>query len=233
MRHSTVDETSRIGVRRSSVAATTICSSNVTHGGRDQAFARAGGRVRGDHRDAGASSRAPTNIRGCRRRVHPSDARFDPGRALPVDRRTDLQEALVDGNTARVLKFDVEDGGRGGTVEGDHMRWDGLVRSAIRAIAHQCGLLGCRVGEASNHGPVQTRQARRLERARWRGLESTQQDPVEESLVRSNSGRHVVPRTSWTVEEPETTVPASPQALIAAGMADADAPPTIVDALGG
>ena len=66
------------------------------------------------------------------------------------------------------------------------------MRSAIRAIVHQCGLLGCRVGEASNPGPVQTRQARRLERSRRGGLESTQVDPVEESLVRSNSGRHVV-----------------------------------------
>ena len=41
----------------------------------------------------------------------------------------------------------------------------------------------------------------------------------------------MVTRTSGTVEEPETTVPASPQALIAARLAVVDAPPTIVDAL--
>ena len=60
--------------------------------------------------------------------------------------------------------------------------------------------------------------------------------PAREILVRPNSGRHVVSRTigelssvlavggsqrsltSGTVGEPETTVPAPPQALIAAGM---------------
>ena len=48
-----------------------------------------------------------------------------------------------------------------------------------------------------------------------------------------NRGRQVVPKilASGTVGEPETTVPASPQDLIAVGIADVDAPPTIVDAL--
>ena len=58
-------------------------------------------------------------------------------------------------------------------------------------------------------------------------------DSSEETLDRPNRGRHVVPRilASGTVGEPETTVPASPQDLIAVGIADVDAPPTIVDAL--
>ena len=40
-------------------------------------------------------------------RVPPSDAKSDPGRAQPVDRRlaADLQEALIDGNTARELEL--------------------------------------------------------------------------------------------------------------------------------
>ena len=38
----------------------------------------------------------------------------------------------------------------------------------VRVVVHRCGLLGCRVGEASNPGPVQTRQARRLEiKSNW------------------------------------------------------------------
>ncbi len=102
------------------------------------------------------------------------------------------------------------------------------------------------MGEASNPGPVQTRQARRLERSNptgpTEGFGSTQVEPSsdEEILVRPNSGRHVVPRTigelysvppvggsqrsltSGTVGEPETTVSASPQAPIAAGMAETD-----------
>ena len=82
------------------------------------------------------------------------------------------------------------------------------------------GMRGVRVGEASNPGPVQTRQARRLGR-----LEQSD----EEILVRPNSGRHVIPRrtgdvfavasrhnrrlvlTSGTLGEPQGAVPASPQ----------------------
>ena len=52
-----------------------------------------------------------------------------------------------------------------------------------RPVRHQCGLLGCRVGEASNRGPVVTRQGRRLER-------STQIDvSTSEEPVRPNCGR--------------------------------------------
>ena len=56
-------------------------------------------------------------------------------------------------------------------------------------------------------------------------------DSSEEILDRLHRGRHVVPRILTSgVGEPETTVPASPQALIAVGIADVDTPPTIVDA---
>ena len=59
------------------------------------------------------------------------------------------------------------------------------MRLVFRAIAHQCGLLGCRVGEASNPAPVQTRQARRLEM-----LGRTQVEP---------SG----PPQQWTPRDPQ------------------------------
>ena len=40
------------------------------------------------------------------------------------------------------------------------------VSQKLRLVFHRCGFLGCRVGEASNPGPVQTRQARRAEHDR-------------------------------------------------------------------
>ena len=69
------------------------------------------------------------------------------------------------------------------------------------------------MGEASNPGPVQTRQARRLERS----IPFTQVDVSsdEEDLVRPNRGIHVVPRT---VGELPGTVPASPSALVMVGL---------------
>ena len=147
-----------------------------------------------------------------------------------------------------------------------------MTSRVVRVVVHQCGFAGCRVGEASNTGPVQTRQARRLERfnpiGSSRGLYSTQFDlsSDEEVLVRPNSGRHVVPRmdgdlsatipassgalcvagvcpasgsqnsrrvvlTSRVAEEPETPVPASHSALVDAGRAGLDVPPTFLDAL--
>ena len=64
-------------------------------------------------------SRTPTNFRGCRRWVHPSDARFDPGGALPVAGRSVDRSA---GSTS--AQIDVEDD-RGRTAEGDHMQFAG------------------------------------------------------------------------------------------------------------
>ena len=83
---------------------------------------------------------------------------------------------------------------------------------AVRVVVHQCGLSGCRVGEASYPGPVQTRQARRLERS----FPCTQVDASsdDEALVRPNRGRHVIPRT---VGELPATFPASPGVLLSAG----------------
>ena len=116
------------------------------------------GRVGGDHRDSGASSRAPTNFRAAGGGLIP----VMPGLILAElyqcieDRQTDLQgpRRWEHGASARI---DVEDGRRGRTAEGDHMQSHGNMRLAIRAIAHQCGLLGCQVGEASNLGQYRPR----------------------------------------------------------------------------
>ena len=100
------------------------------------------------------------------------------------------------------------------------------------------------MGEASNPGPVQTRQARRLERSNPIGSNTqVEVSSDEETLVRPK--RHVVTRTmgklslsvpavggsqrsrrlvltSGTVGESHNTILASPRALIAAGVAELD-----------
>ena len=64
----------------------------------------------------------------------------------------------------------------------------------MRNISHQCGLEGCRVGEASNPGPVQTRNDRRLHR--------TQLDHESGSVVASAQSRRgdspIHPRSVYT-----------------------------------
>ena len=73
----------------------------------------------------------------------PSDARFDPGGALSVDRRSAVRSAgsPCQWGHGTSVRIDVEDGGRGRTVEGDHMH---PLKSIVQPVAHQCGLLGCR-----------------------------------------------------------------------------------------
>ena len=60
-----------------------------------------------------------------------------------------------------------------------------------KIVSHQCGFRGCRIGEASNPGPVQTRQARRQHADIVR---ATQIDvsPEEEVIIRPNCGRDVI-----------------------------------------
>ena len=73
------------------------------------------------------------------------------------------------------------------------------VSQKLRLVVHRCGFLGCRVGEASNPGLVQTRQARRAEHDRLTARRQTQIDvssDEEEPTVRPNIGRHVVARTN-------------------------------------
>ena len=85
------------------------------------------------------------------------------------DRQADFQEALAQGDLRRSSRI-VQDVVRRSTpldgvvfaptiICGQH----GDVNFQGDHCLHQCGYLGCRVGEASNPGPVQTRQARRVE----------------------------------------------------------------------
>ena len=84
-----------------------VVSSSVRCGGGDQAFARTGGRVGRDTTQERLRVR-----RRVSRRVLPIDAKFDPGRALPVDRRSPDRSSggarrWEFGTSARI---DVEDG---------------------------------------------------------------------------------------------------------------------------
>ena len=153
---------------------------------------------------------------GSRRASHSSDASVDSSRVDTLDGRQAFgSSGCFELRRPQVNSGDhIQVGRRSIEVERDH-RWHGPLifpdrrirpptSRHVRVVVHQCGFLGCRVGEASNPGPVQTRQARRLERSRRGGLESTQVDSSEETLDRPNRGRHVVPRilASGTVGDP-------------------------------
>ena len=88
-----------------------------------------------------------------------------------------------------------------------------MIQVPVLEVNARYGLRGVRVGEASNPGPVQTRQARRSQTL----IPVAQVDvsSEEEVLVRPNRGRHVVPRIHGEVP---ATVPASSDALLAAGL---------------
>ena len=91
----------------SSDAATSICSSSDRSGGRDQAFARTGGRVGRDQHDTGASSRAPTVSVSGGGGFIPLMLSLIPAELHQwmEDRQTDLQEALAEGNSALVFEL--------------------------------------------------------------------------------------------------------------------------------
>ena len=102
-------------------------------------------------------------------------------------------------------------------TEGVHHCWSctatvfrGEHGGVVKMDVHQSGLLGCRVGEASNRGRVQTRQA-----SRRMILTHVDGSSDEECLVRPNNGRHVMPRTDG---ELPTTVLACVCALSVAGL---------------
>ena len=90
-----------------------------------------------------------------------------------------------------------------------------------RIVQHQCGFLGCRVGEASNAGPAITRQGRRFERSTQIGVSSD-----EEFLVRPNRGRNVVARRCVDDEE---TPPCSSQV---SGVVGGQSPPCAAVSVG-
>ena len=62
----------------------------------------------------------------------------------------------------------------------------------VNPVTHQCGFVGCRVGEASNPGPVLTRRGRRAQACHDTHIDVSSD---EEPLVRPNMGRDVIART--------------------------------------
>ena len=71
-----------------------------------------------------------------------------------------------------------------------------MVSNAVQLIVswvihHLCGFQVCRVGEASNPGPVVTRQG-----SRFLAFHDTHVSSDEELLVRPNTGRHVIARVA-------------------------------------
>ena len=84
------------------------------------------------------------------------------------DRQAEQHEALLQGDLQHVSDF-----GRVMAEGVTHSHRDHESAAfmscqhdhVVNPVTHQCGFVGCRVGEASNPGPVQTRQARRLETA--------------------------------------------------------------------
>ena len=85
--------------------STTSSSVGEGHGGRDPPMAGTSGTGGGHQHHTGASSRASARVRKCRRRVHPRNARVGAWRVVHLveDRQAELQEALVEGDTGRVL----------------------------------------------------------------------------------------------------------------------------------
>ena len=102
----------------------------------------------------------------------------------PVNRTGIVRVVVLQAVGAEGCVGDGRDGDLQGSGAFDRL-WFGEVRQhanfhgdphghmkAVQVIDHQCGLLGCRVGEASHPGPVQTRSARRFgevypDRQRW------------------------------------------------------------------
>ena len=118
------------------------------------------------------------------------------------ERQAELAEATVQGSASRGVPIDSRDGGSDQSLvsEADVATFYGgerrfCVRIWDRIVQHQCGFLGCRVGEASN--PAITRHGRRLERPTQIDVSSD-----EEFLVRPNWGRNVVARRCVDNETP-------------------------------
>ena len=104
------------------------------------------------------------------------------------ERQAELAEATVQGAHREVFRLTQEmaDSDQSLVSEADVATFHGgerrfCVRIWDRIVQHQCGFLGCRVGEASNPGPAITRQRRRLERPTQIDVSSD-----EEFLVRPN-----------------------------------------------
>ena len=85
-----------------------------------------------------------------------------------------------------------------------HSLQDDVV-DAMRPVLHQCGFFGCRVGEASNPGPVQTRSGSRFVVL---SSESDDETPMEVERQAAAQGRGRAARKRLRLSQ-VTTVPAS------------------------
>ena len=72
----------------------------------------------------------------------------------------------------------------------------------MQIVFHQCGFLGCRVCEASNPGPVETRQTRRMHADIVCGATQIDVSSEDEPIIRPNSGRDVIATTTSRVHQP-------------------------------
>ena len=147
-----------------------------TSGQSPRAIAKDGGRTRCSIGRSASEAQGCVPWPGSRRASHSSHARVDSSRVDTLDgRQASGSSGCFELRRPQVNSGDhIQVGRRSIEVERDH-RWHGPLIFAdrrpptsryVRVVVHQCGFLGCRVGEASNPGPVQTRQARRLERSR-------------------------------------------------------------------
>ena len=115
------------------------------------------------------------------------------------DRQAEQHDAHMLGEFAARHGVGPSDVGRCEASSGNHLSAAifcgrrGHERTSSRVISHQCGLLGCRVGEAPNPGPCHW--DRMLEAASDTQIDISSD---EEPLLRPDSGRHVVPRTEGT-----------------------------------
>ena len=101
----------------------------------------------------------------------------DPHDALPCAERCDelvarspsrTARGFVAGRLAARVGLGQSDGRRRDPPHRDHESAAFISCQhdhVVNPVTHQCGFVGCPIGEASNTGPVQTRQARRLETA--------------------------------------------------------------------
>ena len=104
--------------------------------------------------------------------IHPSNAHFGPSGTRRLDAGPSFGSAGCHdrgrGGRSASLGDHIEDGRRGRVFAANDRQFHGVMREdrSARSRDSRYGLRGVRVGEASNPGPVQTRQARRAEHDR-------------------------------------------------------------------
>ena len=137
--------------------------------------------------------------------IHPSNAHFGPSGTRRLDAGPSFGSAGCHdrGGRSASLGDHIEDGRRGRVLAANDRQYHGVMRGA-RTVVMDC----VRVGEASNPGPVQTRQARRAEHDRviedrrvvHREDDEPLQDTVQDSMstIRSRRRRRRLRPLPWS-----------------------------------